>query len=430
MNITPKYRKYVVAFNDFNYIKSRTGIARTMTAHQKMFAEKDISYIGIFHIRRAYWNEQIVAFCEYGLLIDGVYYGVFQLNQVIELFDKWNHCGIKMISIHIHHLIHEPVRRINRLINAYNTVPVKCYIHDYYLCCRNYNLMKNGEKYCGGYGMGSEACKDCSSYSKARKRYEEIYRFISSNNIEFIAPSDIAKEVFCRYYPRYQDKVSVIPHQISVGEFIGNQDTDLSGRILKIAFLGYENPNKGWYEWKRVVDTYRDKYRFYIFNSMDKEYEKETHVKVEFNYQNLFEMTNQLRKEEIDAVFLWSRGPETYSYTYFESYAADAFVITCSESGNIAASVRNKKNGIVLENENELNELMADEVRLKDLIKEYKNLVTVVPETYVENNRICEMTMEEYAEKNVEQNLRIRRAFFVNYPLMKVLNRHYKKRFI
>lgn len=39
---------------------------------------------------------------------------------------------------------------------------------------------------------------------------------------------------------------------------------------------------------------------------------------------------------EIDCVILWSNCPETYSYVYFECFAANTFILANSLSGNIA----------------------------------------------------------------------------------------------
>ena len=44
-------------------------------------------------------------------------------------------------------------------------------------------------------------------------------------------------------------------------------------------------------------------------------------------------MLNALRQNNVDVAILWSLCKETYSYTYFECYAANVFVVTDENSG-------------------------------------------------------------------------------------------------
>ena len=83
-------------------------------------------------------------------------------------------------------------------------------------------------------------------------------------------------------------------------------------------------------------------------------------------------MVVELMKNSIDISFLWSIWPETYSYTYYESFAAGSFVITNNLSGNIADQVRNNKNGIVLEDYSELIDLLSNEDYLSYLVENNK----------------------------------------------------------
>ena len=93
-------------------------------------------------------------------------------------------------------------------------------------------------------------------------------------------------------------------------------------------------------------------------------------------------MVNAIKKNDIDIVFLWSPWPETYSYTFFESYISGANVITCKDSGNIAYQVQKLKCGKVFNNEKDLFDNMnnigeivhGDPQRPKDLILNEKFL--------------------------------------------------------
>ncbi len=101
-------------------------------------------------------------------------------------------------------------------------------------------------------------------------------------------------------------------------------------------------------------------------------------------------MIRALEKHRIDAAFLWSICPETYSFTTSEACAANCFIITNAMSGNIAARVRETGRGIVCRDEAELFELLRDASRLKNLIS--RNLAENSPLELRFNPQLAEET--------------------------------------
>ena len=80
-------------------------------------------------------------------------------------------------------------------------------------------------------------------------------------------------------------------------------------------------------------------------------------------------MVKALRECQIDIAFLWSIWPETYSFTLYEAFAANCFVVTNSMSGNIAEQIRNNSRGIVFNDEAEMRLFFNNLLRVKEAIR-------------------------------------------------------------
>jgi hypothetical protein len=92
------------------------------------------------------------------------------------------------------------------------------------------------------------------------------------------------------------------------------------------------------------------------------------YVDVSFLKEGENAMLKALREHKIDGVFLWSIWPETYSFTLYESFAENCFVITNPTSGNIAAQIESGFRGAVFDDEKRLWEAMQDTERIKSLM--------------------------------------------------------------
>ncbi|OXE36460.1 MAG: hypothetical protein CGW95_07540 [Phenylobacterium zucineum] len=68
-------------------------------------------------------------------------------------------------------------------------------------------------------------------------------------------------------------------------------------------------------------------------------------------------MRAAILEEALDIVVLWSLCRETFSLAAYEAAAAGAFILTHTDSGNIAAFIRSEGVGQVLNNEDELTDL-------------------------------------------------------------------------
>jgi hypothetical protein len=133
-----------------------------------------------------------------------------------------------------------------------------------------------------------------------------------------------------------------------------------------LAFAGHPLAKKGWQAWRRLVDREEISrgYDLYHFGSHAGEF-PERFVEVSVTRDNREAMIHALRAHEIDVVLLWSIWPETFCYVLHEAMAAGSFVITHAHSGNVADYIRALGNGMVLQSEDELLELLGDREKVR-----------------------------------------------------------------
>ena len=426
----PANNRFVFTLFFMDHMLDKTGISRFMLGQQKMFLSHGISYVSAFIIRRAYFNDRIEAFNQYGLLVDGEYQGVFSISQLIERFAGWNRDNIYLLDFHIHHFLHVKLHDLETFLNFFSDLPIKVYLHDHYTSCISYNLMKNDEQYCGGRGLTAEYCNGCSFYKESVKYENKLSSFLKAyiDRIMFIAPSESTKEIFFNFHPEYSGKVRVIPHLKLSGRNPENRTIIDDSEPLRIAFLGYPNPRKGWDVFNRVIERYKNDtgFEFYVFNSDDREYRDMKKIRVQFSENSMDSMTKALVENGIHAVLLWSLWPETYSYVFFESFGANTFVLTYKDSGNLADATGQYGNGRVFGNEEELMKYLDNRDSFRKDINSFRTSEITGPEEQIDNDEILSMiSFSEASGRKTGPVVPDR----TNPLLMKVLNHHYDKRF-
>lgn len=431
MNIIPQHGKYVMSIAFANYLQNKTGVPKVMLAHQEMFLKNNISYVALFSVKKNILHDRVMLFCMYGLIVDGEFKGIFQMNQILRILNEWHIKGIRMVNIHLHHLMYTNISTISTLLDSFAGVPLKIYLHDYYNMCSNYTLLKDGKTYCGGNGLGGDQCKSCSSYHRSQKQISKIKPLLERNinRITFISPSESTKKIFCRFYPAYKENAIVIPHQKYDCLYRGNLEPIEADERMRIAYLGLPHFHKGWESWNKIVESSKEqKYEFIVFNSYDTEYSGMHKVKIAFSKSNLNAMTDALRTYKVHAVVLWAVWPETYSYTCFEAFSANAFIITNMISGNICDVVVKNNNGIVLDDEVELLELFKNSEKLRKLINEFMEKTDGGPELLYENDAIIEIVKEDIKNTKItECYSRFSLKTIINTPLLFLLNKIYRR---
>lgn len=262
------------------------------------------------------------------------------------------------------------------------------FVHDYSTVCSNFTMLRHGE-FCGYGKISEEKCAGCQYYTgslKNQNEYKKIWNKLK-NRLMFVFPSDVALKVWASAYPEYENLCCVIPHQKCIGKYKGNLNNKSS--VLNVAFIGSREDYKGWKVFLELYNKEKDKptFKWFYFGVDDVGVSNIKCVYVD-NRQDPMAMLNALRQNNVDVAILWSLCKETYSYTYFECYAANVFVVTDENSGNIAFQVLKNGNGKVVGSATELLNLFDNDIT--NNVYRFKTEKKTGPQLLLTNDRILE----------------------------------------
>lgn len=421
IDVIPNSKTCILAISFLNYLTSVGGMSKYMMAHEKMYTESGYTYMSIYFVKKIV-KKKYPLFHFYGLIVDGKDVGIYTIDDILYYFVELGKKGYTINDLHIHNILYMNLSHMMRLANALPVTPYKLILHDYHTVCVNFNLLKNGKMYCGGKAMSEEKCNDCKYYKNGKIYEANMRRFLQhiKYRLTVVAPSEIARKIWLEAYPDFRKNVVVITEQLWKGEYQGNREPLDKSRKIVIGYLGNKSSHKGWDQWVSFVDKAsksHTRYKFIVFNSKrDFNNENMEHCLVKFKQNDLNSMITALRKEKVDCVILWSIWPETYSYTLFEACSANAFVLTNSYSGNIAYTVQNRGNGLVLNSEKELYHLAVSPDELGSIINISRKKVAPGPDVLIDNNRFVELT-----EKNQRFEIDYKAANLIYRVEQKVL---------
>lgn len=377
-------KKFIIAISHGDYTRGDGGTDKVILAHQKILNKNNKSMLHICPwtmngiLRKKIWLVHV----------DGKEIGVFTNGRLVNYIQGLGYNGYELLDIFIHHLKNIEIADLETVLD-YTSVPIYFYIHDYFTVCPFNGLVDSDGRYCGCGFPNKKKCLTCNYFSELEiKRVAEIKKLFAhfENRLQFVAPSDNAKDNWNQDYPQYKNKVRVIYHQTFEGIYSGNSKTVEIGEPIRIAFVGYQIKHKGWDEWKKAVtaNSGNTKYEFFQFGWGEDHLDNCKQISVDFK-ENLNAMTYALRKNEIHCAVIWSTWPETYSYTYYEALAANCFIITNSRSGNVCYQTKIRENGIV---DDDLVLLLEDDCELRTRVNQYRQSQHLTPNELVENTEM------------------------------------------
>ena len=196
---------------------------------------------------------------------------------------------------------------------------------------------------------------------KWQKKFVERYP-----NIVYLFPSTVVRDVWQNTF-HAKNELRIVPNT-KFGVGVEKYSAKPKNEKLKIAFIGYGRVEKGWNTWKKICQKYDELYDLYILGDGECE-GNVTQVPVSVAKDGPNAMIDAIRRNNIDVAFLWSTVPETYSYTFFESYVAGCYVITNELSGNICNQTKQFDCGSVFQHEDELFTYLNDYANVECSIK-------------------------------------------------------------
>ena len=396
---------FVISISYGNYLIQNGGTDKVIREHSELFLDQGIDYFFCFPVVRTVKIGKIDRIFRYwGINRNAEFIGLFNLEGVLNYIGYHISMDNTCLAVFVHHswrILHDDLKRILEYVKA----PIYYYLHDFYSICDGKNLLNQNGNYCG-YGLEQFECDhSCIYYNASQVNKDNLLSLIKEfeKRLIFICPSDNTRDIYRATFREYKEKFITILHQ----ELDGEYKRGLTKTPIKIAFIGKQDSLKGWDDYKNLLKklSVSEDYEFYYLGTGTDNLANVIVERVSVREQGQDAMMNTLRKLGIDVVLLLSRCPETYSYTFFEAYAAGCFVITYECSGNIADMVKKVGNGIVVKNDSELIECF-DKNTIKEKVSLFASSDVNAPLKLLPNKEIISRVKEGIRENQSDLNNR------------------------
>lgn len=362
-----KYSKYILSLALGDPLRSKDGTNKYILTQASFANKANMGFIHLCYLKKLV-NGRLIVF-RFGVSIDGTYLGVYTAAQVVKLI-KGNEFTIS--SIYLNNVICANFKALEHVLDAFPKVQIITMVHDFYLCCTNYTLFVNN-RYCNAEKLGDTVCHECEHFKKSNTLENKIWGFLSKymDRIKFNAPSESAKNIFLRFHKEIDEShVRAVPNQNII--YMAGDSKYKKNKKLRIGYIGYDTAFKGFDVFKMLTERYKEVYDFFWFNSKGLSIQGAQTIKSGFDKKHLNGMSDYVKENNIDAILLWAKWPETFSYVAVESLAAKAFMISYKNSGNIAAIINTHESGVVLNSLAELCDLLDNYSALEKAVDEYK----------------------------------------------------------
>jgi FkbM family methyltransferase len=366
---TLQFNVCVLAVSHSDYRSVVAGTQKLLQQEEALLAARGVSYLEIHPVPQS--PGETLTGIPVGVYADSKFIGSFPAGRVRQMLRELVSRGIVLQAVHVHHLLGFDWDMVKELLLDLEGRRV-FFIHDFYSVCTQFNLLKNERDFCGGPSVDSQECRECSHGEARRAHFQAFGEFLEAWKPEFVAPSEVARAVWLKSYPQFADQVRVVPHlalQPGGGKIL---ERPVVARI-RIAYVGYQHPFKGWGEWAGVTSVLsRDHYECFVLGSCTESLPDVQYLPVSFVEHGADAMRKALGQHSIDIAFLWSLVPETYSFTLYESMAAGCFILTNPASGNIAAQVRQTGRGWVADGVEEALGFLLDHQQVAARLAEFR----------------------------------------------------------
>jgi GT2 family glycosyltransferase len=234
--------------------------------------------------------------------------------------------------VHVHHLSGARSGLLTALANA--GMPYGVTVHDFHLACPTITLMNASDRHCGGE-TSPEACRRCLATQPGLRDVDlDLWRSEHAGFLEgaqfLLAPSRSAADLLARYYPLHA--VSVVPHDkpewLGAPAAVEPKFALPDDGIPTVGVLGAIGPVKGARRFERLVALTRQRklpLRWVLVGYLDRQYlplQDDDKVLTIHGPYRPREIPALLDHYRVRLTVFPSAGPETFSYTLTESFAA------------------------------------------------------------------------------------------------------------
>lgn len=351
-----RFTKHNLILSHTHFLVQLGGTERVIYDQAVFFEKQGIGSIQIYPPQFAKYSGTV------GLIVDGVTVGIFPVSSVMDCFKR-----MQFENVFVHHTFGLQSMDLLRKVAALKVVGARrMYSHDFYIACPQVNLKclnSHGGKDCSQGPVEGESKHGpfCSQLytSGCVPEWRKSFRWLI-DTFEMIAPSVFLRDKLAKAMGVEPSKFQVVP-PIVLNDMTKVQE---KRQKLKIAYLGYEAAQKGYDDWLELVANKQLRAICeFIHIGHCKNRSPYVHY---YDYEVISDGPDApirlLKSLNIDFVVLLSTVPESFSFTLYESLAAQVPILTVASSGNIAAVVESDpSHGICFEDIRFLSKFLLDQ---------------------------------------------------------------------
>lgn len=360
-------KEVLVSFSHDNYHKNSGGVQLCLRIEETRAIDAGLDYLHISpkHIGNTLLPEKQISTSSFEILLNGQIIGLATYATIIKAL-KDSKVEKKKFTFVVHHLLGHDPNSLTEVIFATGERSCYLWLHDFFLFCTNYRLLRNNISFCGGPEMTSNSCQICIFGEKRKQHIEKIQRFLNNVNVKLIAPSEFVKEFYQNRYFAQEHEILTIEHaklRANRKDEITLDDASLRKKPFRFAFVGAPIAQKGWDIFSSLHKMYAksSEYEFHYFGNGMVSEDYISHNLSVHSANHSIEMSRRIKHAEIDFLVHMAPWPETFSFTSYEALAGGAFILTLERSGNIARIVKDTKKGRVFHDPSELYQWLGSE---------------------------------------------------------------------
>ncbi|MBL6082587.1 hypothetical protein JMJ56_31985 [Belnapia sp. T18] len=328
----------VIALSHDCYVQVIGGTQIFIADEERRFRAKKFAYLQMSPRKPQLATLDDVSVFEVQLVLDGKILGFCELDNATKVIGSLClKADCKRIFV-IHSLLGFDLDRINSLRDNFKPDRSFFWLHDYTSLCEGFNLLRNDLSFCNSPPVNSIACRVCVYGSRRGAHLNRLQRFFENGNMEVVAPSEFTLKLWQDKNYLKHAKAFVHPHWTLTLE-AGPPKRKFTLPV-KVAFVGYPSPSKGWETFAAIVDEFGNdpRYKFYHFGAKGVSTLPECEfVTTEVTPRDRMATQRLLKEYEIDFIAMLSPWPETFSYVAHEGVAAGCHILCLKTSGNVAA---------------------------------------------------------------------------------------------
>lgn len=363
---------FIIIFSHSNYCVTTGGTEKFISQISKLYLNQNINTLVFF--ATTFSKNKV------GLNYNDKFVGIYNIEEIENIINNYS-LDQECLGILIEHIKGYDLKKLAIILEKLE-IDIILQVHDFYMICNTFNFLKNKEEFCGLTKPCQEKCKNCHNLNSIFEFEKERDFFLKKTKKlikKIIFPSSFCMKKWLEFFPEFKNISIIRSHLISNGKYEKKENN----KKIRIAYVGRKNKYKGYETWEKVIsnEIIKNNYELYYFGI---NVSNSSNVKEIYTFNN---MTEQLRKYNIDIVLLWSIIPETFSYTYYEASASGATILSNINSGNISVLIKENKNGYIFNTEEEL----------INYLENYQQVVSGLTLNYSPLNLIDNPSLKEFA---------------------------------